>query len=264
MPVVDVHAHIYPDKIAAKATHSIGDFYILPTFGEGSGQHLIDITAESPITHFLVHSVAVKPGTVESINTFIANQCAMHPEFTGFASMNQDYEDMEAEINRAISLGLKGVKIHPDIQKCNVDDPRFMKLFEIIEGRIPATIHTGDYRYDYSHPRRLRKVLKTFPNLVVDAAHMGGWSVYDIGFDWLHDLENCYVDTSSSLLMVGQRHLRELANMYGTERVMFGTDYPLGDPIWEIEQVLGAGFSEDTLENILWHNMERFANVKIS
>ena len=25
----------------------------------------------------------------------------------------------------------------------------------MIEGRLPIVIHTGDYRYDYSHPRRL-------------------------------------------------------------------------------------------------------------
>lgn len=264
MPVVDAHAHIYPTKIAAKATHSIGDFYILPTFGEGSGQHLIDTTAESPITHFLVHSVAVKPGNVESINSFIAEQCSMHPEFTGFASMHQDYTDMEAEIDRAMAMGLKGVKIHPDIQQCDIDDPRFMQLYEIIEGRLPITIHTGDYRYDFSHPRRLRKVMKTFPNLVVDAAHLGGWSIFDVGYDWLNDIENCYVDTSSSIAWVGQRHLRELVNLYGTERVMFGSDYPLGNPNWEIQQVLGAGFSDDTLEKILWRNMERFAGVSLS
>lgn len=264
MPVVDAHAHIYPDKIAAKATHSIGDFYILPTFGEGSGQNIIDVNADTPITHYLVHSVAVKPGNVESINNFIAGQCEKHPEFTGFAAMHQDYENMEAEIDRAISLGLKGVKIHPDIQECNIDDPRFMKLYEIIEGRIPITIHTGDYRYDYSHPRRLRKVMKAFPNLVVDAAHLGGWSIYDVGYDWLGDLENCFVDTSSSLAWVGQRHLRELVNLYGPDRVMFGTDYPLGNPAWEINQILTAGFSEPILEKILWHNMERFAGVTLS
>ena len=27
MEIIDAHAHIYPDKIAEKATNAIGDFY---------------------------------------------------------------------------------------------------------------------------------------------------------------------------------------------------------------------------------------------
>ena len=46
---------------------------------------------------------------------------------------------------------------------------------------LPVVIHTGDYRYDYSHPRRLVNILRTFPDLVVDAAHFGCWSRFDSG-----------------------------------------------------------------------------------
>ena len=38
---------------------------------------------------------------------------------------------------------------------------------------LPVIIHCRDYRYDYSHPRRLKRVLREFPDLVVDAAHFG-------------------------------------------------------------------------------------------
>lgn len=31
-----------------------------------------------------------------------------------------------------------------------MDDPRLMRIYEIIEGRLPLIVHTGDYRYDYS------------------------------------------------------------------------------------------------------------------
>ena len=30
MPIVDMHAHVYPDKIADKATQSVGQFYNIP------------------------------------------------------------------------------------------------------------------------------------------------------------------------------------------------------------------------------------------
>ena len=262
MPFVDAHAHIYPEKIATKAMQSVADFYTMRGAGGGSSQWLLERTADSPITHFIVHSVAVKTKTVESINNFIAEECKQHPEFVGFGSMHQDYEDKEAEVNRCIELGLHGFKIHPDTQQVYVDDPRMMEFYEIIEGRLPIVIHTGDYRYDYSHPSRVKKVLRTFPNLVVDAAHFGGWSIYDIGYDWLGQ-ENCFVDTSSSGHWIGQRHMKELINMFGTERVMFGSDHPLFDPYEEAEFFCGIKFSEDEFENLTWHNAERFSGVKI-
>ncbi len=264
MAVIDAHAHMYPDKIASRAVDAVGDFYLIDMFGEGTVEHLLSAQQHAPITHFIVHSVATTPGSVESINNFIAEQCRQHPEFIGFMAMHQDYPEPEKEIERAIGLGLKGMKLHPDTQHVNMDDPRLMNVYEMIEGRLPIVIHTGDYRYDHSHPRRLMNVLKTFPDLVVDAAHFGCWSRYEVGYDILHNADNLFVDASSSQFFLGQRRTVELARMWGTDRIMFGSDYPMWSPAAEYDQFVTAGFSEDELENMLWHNAERFAGVKVS
>ena len=66
--------------------------------------------------------------SVTSCNDFIAAQCKLHPEFIGFGTMHQDFEDKETEINRIIEMGLHGVKLHPDTQEVNMDDPRLMEL----------------------------------------------------------------------------------------------------------------------------------------
>lgn len=44
---------------------------------------------------------------------------------------------------------------------------------------------------------------------------------------------------------------------------MFGSDFPMWDPVDEYNQFVSAGFSEDELENMLWHNAERFVGVKV-
>ena len=44
MAVVDVHTHIYPDKIAQKATESVGVFYDIPMEAElGTVSRLIEL-----------------------------------------------------------------------------------------------------------------------------------------------------------------------------------------------------------------------------
>ena len=269
MAIIDAHAHIYPEKIAARAVNAVGDFYGVKMFAEDKGtpEHLVSRQAEAPLTHFLVHSVATSPHAVETINSFIASQCEQYPQLIGFMTMHPDYENPEAEVERAIALGLHGAKIHPDTQQVNMDDPRLMAFYEIIEGRLPIVIHCGDYRYDYSSPERLLHVAKTFPNLRIDAAHFGCWSRFDIGYDTLHTelakRENIFLDTSSSSFMLGARRMAELSRLWGTEHIMFGSDYPMWDPVDEYNTLMTCGFSDDELENILWHNAERFIGIRI-
>lgn len=263
MTVIDVHAHIYPEKIAAKAVGAIGAFYDTSMYGRGTSEHLLSSMEHSPITNFVVHSVATNARSVESINDFIARECEAHPEFTGFMAMHQDYADPEKEVERAMAMGLKGMKIHPDTQEVDLDDPRLMNVYEIIEGRLPIIIHTGDYRHGYSHPRRLKNVLRTFPDLVVDAAHFGGWSMPEVGYDFLGD-EHCFIDMSSSMYWLGPRRTKELCRLYGTERVLFGSDFPMWDPVSEYTIFAGIDFSDDELENMLWHNAERFMGENLS
>ena len=262
MAVIDVHAHVYPENLAPKAVKNIGDFYDSRTFGSGTPDDLLSVRQRAPITHFVVHSVALTPHASTSINNFFAEQIRIHPEFIGFMALHPDSPDPEAEVQRAIDMGLCGIKLHPDMQQCDIDDPRYMRIYEIIEGRIPLILHTGDYRSDRSSPTRLVKVLKAFPDLVVDAAHFGFWSRFDVGYDVLKD-ERVFVDASSSLYFVGERHMRELVRLYGTDRVLFGSDYPMWDPAREYEFFQNAGFSDDELENLLWHNAERFLGRKV-
>lgn len=263
MTVIDCHCHIYPDKIETRAVQSVGDFYsIAMASPHGTGETLLAACENTPITHHIVHSVAVKPSNVEHINTFIAQQCELHPEFIGFATLHQDYKDPEAEIERAIALGLKGLKLHPDTQMVNMDDPRLMRIYEIIEGRLPLIVHTGDYRYDYSHPRRLKNILNTFPDLVVDAAHFGGWSIYDLATEYLEN-ERCFLDMSSAQTFLGPRRTYEITKIYGCDRVMFGSDFPMWNPAEEYEMFTSLPFTEKELEDLTWHNAERFLGFEV-
>lgn len=264
MAIVDVHVHIYPEKISERATQSIGSFYHIPMDAkDGSVHRLKEYVANSPITHCVVYSVAVRPHTVESINDFIAREVTLNENFIGFMAMHQDYPDPEAEIDRAMSMGLCGIKLHPDTQAVEMDDPRLMRVYEIAEAKhLPMTIHCGDYRYDWSHPRRLKRILHAFPNLVVNAAHFGGWSIYDYALEFLED-EKCFLDMSSSMRFLGPRRTKELVYAYGTDRILFGSDFPMWEPDAEYEKFSSLGFSERELEDMCWHNAERFLGQDI-
>lgn len=262
MRVADVHVHIYPEKIAAKAAQSIGEFYnISMSENDGSVSRLEQRLEGSDIERCVVHSVAVRPHTVTSINDFIARTCESHPQYVGFMTLHQDTPNMAEEIDRACAMDLKGIKLHPDTQAVDMDDERLMAAYEIAERKgLPLIIHCGDYRYDYSHPRRLKHILHEFPNLVVNAAHFGGWSVYDYALEFLED-ERCFLDMSSSMRYLGPRRTRELVEAYGYDRMLFGSDFPMWTPEDELDRFRALGFTTLALEKMCWHNAERFLGM---
>lgn len=177
--IIDAHAHIFPEKIAEKATVNVGKFYDLHMDSCGMSQRLIDGGNAIGVSKYLVCSTATVPHQVRSINEFIAEECAANPEFFGFGTTHPKSDDIEGDIEQIIDLGLHGVKLHPDFQAFDADSAEAFRIYEMIEGRLPLLIHCGDPRYDWSAPSRIRKIAENFPNLKIQAAHLGGYQRWD-------------------------------------------------------------------------------------
>lgn len=260
MRLIDIHTHVYPEKIARKATLSVADFYELESDNTGTTAELLEKGSRAGIDKYLILPVAVRPDHVSGINEFIKSECDAHSEFVGFGTVHAGMEDILGEVDHIISLGLRGVKMHPDTQLFNIDDPRLYPMYEAIEGKLPVYLHTGDYRYDYSHPRRLRKVLSDFPKLQAVAAHLGGWSVQDDAQECLRDTD-CLVDVSSSLMFMEPEKAVKYIRAFGVERVMFGSDFPLWDPDKEAESFFSLPLTDDEFEHIAHKTAERFLGI---
>jgi predicted TIM-barrel fold metal-dependent hydrolase len=138
-----------------------------------------------------------------------------------------------------------------------------MEFYALVEGRLPIMLHCGDYRYDFSHPRRMKRVLQEFPNLVVNCAHFGGWSLYDLAVEYLED-ERCFMDISSASVYLGPRRTTELIRHYGPERILFGSDYPMWDPVVEMERFFLNNLTSKEQEQVLWHSAEAYLGRELS
>ena len=260
--IIDAHCHIYPDKIAQKAAESTGNFYGIEMHLDGKISTLLEHGVSAGIDHFVVQSVATTPKQVSSINRFIASSVAeSEGRFTGLGTLHPDSEDVKADIDEIISLGLKGVKLHPDIQRFKIDDYRMLKIYELCEGRLPILMHTGDYRYDFSNSNRLMPILDIYTDLTVIGAHFGGWSVWDEATQKLSGYKNFYVDCSSSLYAMTPEKAKELIKAYGTHRVLFGTDYPMWSPKGEIERFMAIDLSDSEREDILYNNAAKLFGI---
>lgn len=146
--VIDAHCHIYPERIAERAVAGTDAFYGTRAACRGIYTELLNIAESSEIDRFVIQSVATTPKQVSSINEFIAASVAAAPErFTGLGAAHHDSADQKAVVAQIKSLGLHGVKIHPDIQGVAIDDPRMFRLYELCEAEeLPILMHTGDHR----------------------------------------------------------------------------------------------------------------------
>lgn len=255
--VIDSHCHIYPEKISEPAVKSTGNFYNMTPLGDGTVNSLLKMSQTAGIDRFVVQSVATTPHQVKSINNFIAQEVAAHPDkLIGLGTLHPDSTDLKGDFEHIKELGLHGVKLHPDIQRFKIDDYRCLKIYELCEQNgMPILMHTGDYRYDFSNPNRLMPILDIYKNLTVIGAHLGGWSIWEQACENLAGRPNFYVDSSSSLYELPIEKATEIIRKYGCDRVLFGSDFPVFSPDIELKRFMALPLTDSERKMILSENV---------
>lgn len=250
MYFIDFHSHVYPDAIAPKAADSIREFYHLGDDAmDGKVQTLLEQGTKAGIEKFVILPVALRPSRTRHINDFILEEVAKEDRFYGYGTIHAGMENLCEEVEYIMANGLRGLKMHPDSQVFAIDDPRLFPVYDMIGDQLPILFHMGDHRFDYSHPARLRKVLDLFPKLKVIAAHFGGYSMYDTAAELLYD-KDCFFDVSSSLMFMEEGVAEKYINHYGAQRFVYGSDFPMWDPVREMERFLSLKLTDAQKEQI--------------
>ncbi len=255
--VIDMHAHIFPDRIASRAVVSIGGYYNIPMSGPGTVGGLLESGGRIGVSKYVVHSSATNVDQVTTINDYVSGVISSNSKFIGFGTLHPGLVDPGAEVTRLIGLGLKGIKLHPEFQGFSIDDEDMLPVYSAIEGRLPVLIHMGDENKDSSSPARLARILDLFPDLVVIAAHFGGYRMWDESMEYLIG-RNVYMDTSSALAFLTPEKAVRMIRMHGVQKMFFGSDYPMWDHEEELERFLKLGLTEEERELILSGNAELF------
>lgn len=261
--VIDSHCHIYPEKIAEKAVANTDAFYGTKSFGKGTVEDLLENNADSGIDISVVESVATTPAQVNSINKFISEKVKnSNGKLIGLGALHPDSTDIKGDVEIIKALGLKGVKLHPDIQDFKIDYYKALKIYEICEAeRLPVLIHTGDSRYDNSNPNRLLPILNIYKNLTVIGAHFGGYSVWDEASAKLSGIPNLYVDCSSSFFKLTNGEVEKIINRYGADKVLFGTDYPMWSAEAEIKRFMSLNLTDFERKLIFSENAKKVFGI---
>lgn len=233
---IDFHTHAFPDALAARAIPALahtGGGLIPYTDGTVSG--LYKNMDKCGVSHAVLLNIAVKPGQQTHVNDFAAS--VISDRLFPFGSVHPDAPNALDELERIRSLGLKGVKLHPEYQGFDVDDPKVIPIYKKIASLGLITVfHAGlDIGYmppPRTTPERLARILPAFDGAPVVAAHMGGYMQWEAVIDRLCGLD-IYLDTSYSFSRILKPLAQKIVDLHGPERILFGTDLPWNEAATE-------------------------------
>lgn len=258
--IFDFHTHAYPESVAYKSVDFLNGYYNVNCLGDGTMENLLKSAKAGGVDYLLVHAVATKAKQVENVNNWISSHLSTN--VFGFGTIHPEYDKILDELARVRSLGLLGLKLHPDFQGYYVNDSSMDIVYSAIEGKMPVLVHAGDQSCEFSSPKRLANVLDRYPNLTVIAAHLGGYSRWDDAERYIIG-RNCYIDTSSSLWALPPEKAVDIIRRHGVDRVLFGTDYPLVSHIEELGRFYALGLTEEENNKILFENAKRLLGLDI-
>ena len=245
--IIDIHTHIFPNKIAASTLEKLSGISHTTPFTDGTLNGLLNSMKKFHVDISVILPVATKPEQVIKINDNAAqiNEKYFDAGIISFASIHPDFEDFSAELSRVKNLGFKGIKIHPVYQGTNLDDKKFLRiLYRAAELDLIVITHAG---LDIGFPGKInctpkmsRHVVKEIGDFKFILAHMGGWKNWDEVAEELADV-NIFIDTafSTGLIPAKDNHYTEselkmldaagfmrLYKIFGAEKILFGTDSP--------------------------------------
>ncbi len=276
---IDFHTHIFPDKISAAAIEKLSRTSKTVPFTDGTVDDLLNSMEKFGVDFSIILPVATNSAQVEKINNSAA---ALNEKFFGrgiisFASMHPDFENYRVELSRIKNLGFKGLKVHPVYQDTNLDDKKYLQIFDrAAELDLIVVTHAG---FDIGFPgvvkcspQMSRNVVEKIGEFKFVLAHMGGWKNWDEVLSQLAD-KKIFLDTSFStgkifprsdsvwqekdLYLLDEKIFVRFVKTFGAEKILFGTDSPWTSAGDSIDFIKNLSITDAEKNKILGENAER-------
>ena len=176
--------------------------------------------------------------TCDLQNGWFRNLIKAHPErLMAFATVQPKAKQAALDsLERALDAGFCGIgELFPEAQEFAYNDPYFVRVLQIaVERGLPLTLHVTDPLVPTSAVIRRSplenfvQLAEDFPPLKLILAHWGGGlPFYELNPRLQKILRNVSYDCAASPLLYDKRVFRQVIDLVGVDRVLYGSDYPL-------------------------------------
>lgn len=263
--VIDFHIHAFDDAIAKRAIDKLEGIINKSSFTNGTISDTLNCFDKWGVDKGVLLPIATKPSQQNVINNWSIEQKS--DRIIPFGSIHPNADDALEELERIKSLGLKGIKLHPDYQNFFIDDEKLFPIYEkCAELDLPIVFHSG---YDplspdiiHAMPENSARAFKAVPNMTMILGHFGGMNYWDDVEKYIVGLEgNLYLDTAYIAGHCKTEQLTRIIKNHGADRILFASDCPWHEPTNEIEMIRKLDISNSDRDLILYKNAMKLLNL---
>jgi predicted TIM-barrel fold metal-dependent hydrolase len=278
--IIDFHTHVVPSGIKERRADYVGRdacfslLYAEPKAKLATAEEVIASMDEHEIDKSVIlnlgwvsHELCVKT------NDYILEAIARYPErLIGFCVIQPLAGDKALkELERCARNGVKGIgEMRPDVQDFDLKDSSVMR--PVIETAVKhnliflthASEPVGHQYFGKGNitPEAIYPFILNFPDLKVVCAHWGGGlPFYALMPEVAEALSNVYFDTAATPFLYKPQIFKQVSDIIGSDRILFGSDYPLLSPKRIIDQLESTGLSQEDKAKILGGNAQRLLSI---
>jgi predicted TIM-barrel fold metal-dependent hydrolase len=260
------HAHVFPQSVNA----------------EGTIERLLRLMDACEIEQavcFAPFSNQLRGADVQQ-NPWLAAAISGNPRLFGFGTLDLTRSDVKDQVAQIRDLGLRGIKMHPNVQEFDIVCPAAMQAYAAAQDlRLFITFHSGVHHYRIAHYEVLKfdEVAYQFPDLRFSLEHVGGYAFFNEALAVITNnipfppipgrlprvyggLTSIFTPDFIRMWYMPPQRLLELIAQSGAERLIFGLDFPynLEDHTrTALHTLRSLGLTEEKLRLILGENLRQ-------
>jgi len=149
----------------------------------------------------------------------------------------------------------KAIKFHPDIGEVNLDDNQVVNF--VNKMKLPVFVHTNEGK-DFSNLGKISELARKV-DVPVIAVHSGSVTKTFFRLENYSFPNNVYFETSGIQYAV---ILKKIYEMFSANRIIFGSDYPFGDPRVPLAMINTLNLSKKEYHLVTRENITKILKLK--
>jgi len=263
--VIDVHTHLHPPRLFAAIRRWFAERSPWVLEHPTEPAQVARALREHGVEKFAFCSYAHKPGIARELNDWLAETAReLGPGAVPLGTVHVDDPDPAADMRDALRAGCAGLKVHEDVQRFELDDPRLAGALDAVAERDGfVLVHAGHIPWSsdtHDGPGRIARVLERHPALRVVVAHFG-MPDYLRYLDIMARQPRLFLDTTMAFALESPSRVRVArADVErGSAQIVYGTDWPNIPYAYdgELRGLRALGLDEATVRKITTENARR-------
>ncbi len=278
--IIDFHAHVFPPKIRQNRSQYVNSdpcfasLYSDPKAKITTADDLVSSMDKAGVDISIILNIGWTTHELcLETNDYIMESVARYPQkLIGFCGLQ--FKSLEAtikELERCVRCGIKGVgELRLDIQLPDINDLTPINLLAdtMKKHNLLLLIHASE-PVGHSYPGKgvitpkiLYSLIANNPELTIVCSHWGGGlPFYALMPEVKRSISNVYFDTAASPFLYSPRIYKQVAQLVGADKILFGSDYPLLKQERCLEEVELYNLSEEVKSLILAGNARRLLGL---